>query len=135
MYWVGSFGLISIGNITTQSDIRTASASATLFTSGDCEISADRTIAARLTESGGDSLITEYKLEFDGNGSSNTGGPTVNFAAYDTFISSPVRITHILYDDEVSITLSVRARNNPNNIANAGTYSAAQSLTVSWAGL
>ncbi len=135
MYWVGGFGPIPIANISTQADIKTASASAVLFTTGDCEISAEHTVAAKLTGPGGDTLVTEYKLEFAGNGSGNTGASTVNFSSYDTFISSPVRITHAIFDDQVTITLSVRAGNYPNNIANAGIYSASQTLTVSWAGL
>jgi hypothetical protein len=135
MYWEGSFGQISLGNLSTQADVKTASASVVLFTTGDCEISGNRTIAAKLSGPGGDSLITEYKLEFDGNGSGNTGAATVDFTAYDTFTSSPVIITHVFSDDEVSITLSVRASNYPNNVANAGSYSASQTLTVSWAGL
>lgn len=134
MYWMGNFGEVSLGNLATQSDIKTASASVVLFTTGDCELSANRTIAARLSGEG-DNLITEYKLEFDGNGSSKTGSSTVDYESYDNFISSPLIITHVSFDDQVSITLSVRARNNPNNIANAGNYSATQTLTVSWAGL
>jgi hypothetical protein len=134
MYWVGNFGPISLGHLTTQADIKTASSSTTLFTTGDCEISADHTVAARLSGPAGCTLITEYKLEFDGDGSGKTGAATVDFSTYDTFLASPLRITHVPYDDDVVITLSVRARNNPNNLADAGDYTAAQTLTVHWVG-
>jgi hypothetical protein len=135
LYWVGNFNPISLGNLTGQSDVKTAASSATLFTTGDCEISADRTVAARLSGPGSDSLITEYKLEFDGTGSGKTGAAAVDFTTYDTFLASPVRITHVPFDDDVVITVSVRAANYPNNLANAGDYTATQTFTVYWAGL
>jgi hypothetical protein len=135
MYWVGNFGPISLGHITSQADIKTAGSTAILYTTGDCEISADRTAAANLTGPGGSTLITEYKLEFDGTGSSKTGAATVDFTAYDTFLSSPLRITHVPMDDDVVVTLTVRAANYPHNLANAGDYTAAQTLTVHWAGI
>jgi len=134
MYWDGNFSPIELQNIENRGQVREGSSYTILFTSGNAEISADNTDAARLTEPGGDSLYTEYKLEFDGDGVSNTGGTTVDFTSYDSFLSSPVSVTHITDDNDVQVTLSVRASNYADQLANAADYSAAQTLTVSWIG-
>jgi len=134
MYWESNFASIVLPNITTQSGGQSGGSSITLFTSGDAEISADNTDATRLTEPGGDSLYTEYKLEFDGDGASKTGGPTVDFTSYDSFLNSPVPVTYVPDDNDVEVTLSVRASNYPGQLANAGEYTATQTLTVHWVG-
>jgi len=134
MYWDGNFSLIALPNIQTRVQVREGSSYTVLCTSGNAEISADNTDAARLTEPGGDSLRTEYKLEFDGDGVSKTGGPTVDFTSYDSFLSSPVSVTHVPDYNDVQVTLSVRASNYPDQLANAGDYSATQTLTVHWIG-
>lgn len=134
MYWDGNFGPIALLNIQNRDQVREGSSYTILFTSGNAEISADNTDAARLTEPGGDSLRTEYKLEFDGDGVSKTGGPTVNFTSYDSFLSSPVSVTHVPDYNDVKVTLSARASNYPEQLANAGTYTAIQTLTVHWVG-
>lgn len=134
MYWDSNFSPIALLNIQNRDQVREGSSYTILFTSGDAEISADNTDAARLTEPGGDSLYTEYKLEFDGNGASNTGGPTVDFTSYDSFLSSPVSVAHVPDDNDVQVTLSARASNYPDQLANADTYTATQTLTVSWVG-
>jgi hypothetical protein len=134
MSWVSNFGPISLGPLTTQAEVKTASSTATLVTTGDCEISADQSSVAQLSGPGGDTLITEYKLECDGDGGTHTGGAMVDFTAYDTFLASPAMIRHVPSDDEVVVTLWVRAKNYPNYLANAGDYTATQTLTVHWTG-
>lgn len=134
MYWSGNFSPITLQNIGNRDQVRQGNSQITLFTSGDAEISADNSDAARLTKSGGDSLYTEYKLEFDGNGTSETGGSAVDFTSYDSFLSSPATVTHIPDDNDVQVTLYVRASNYTGQLADAGDYSATQTLTVHWAG-
>ena len=134
MYWSGNFSPITLQNIGNRDHVREGNSQITLFTSGDVEISADNSDAARLTEPGGDSLYTEYKLDFDGDGVSKTGGSTVDFASYDSFLSSPATVTHIPDDNDVEVALYVRASNYSGQLANAGDYSATQILTVHWSG-
>lgn len=134
MYWSGNFSPIALANIASRTDAPNGSSQITLSTNGDAEISADNTNTARLTESGGDHLYTEYKLEFDGDGVSTTGGSTVDFTSYDSFLSSPAAVTYIPDDNDVQVTLYVRASNYTGQLADAGNYSAAQTLTVSWVG-
>lgn len=132
MRWQGSFDTISLPNIQTRDQVSTGSSSIVLNTTGNAEISADNTDAAKLTEPSGDSLYTEYKLEFDGDGVSSTGGTTVDFTSYDSFLTSSAQVTYVFGDKWVTVTLSVRASNYANQLANAGTYSATQTLTAAW---
>lgn len=134
MYWEANYDPITLLNITMQGDISEGDAQVKLFISGDAEISADNTAAAKLTEPGGGSLITEYKLRFDGNGTNKTGGSNVQYTSYDSFLSTPVHVTHVLNDDDVKIKLSVKVSNYAGEVANAGTYTATQTLTVTWVG-
>jgi hypothetical protein len=134
MYWSGNFSTIALGNIGNRTQVCQGSSQVTLYTSGNAEISADNTATARLTKAGGANLYTEYKLEFDGDGVSQTGGSTVDFTSYDSFLSSPASVTHITGDNAVQVTLYVRASNYANDVADAGTYTATQTLTVHWVG-
>lgn len=133
MYWEDNFESITIPNITTRDAEEEGEGEATLFTSGDVEISADNSTTAQLSL-GLSTLRTEYKLRFDGNGTTKTGGPTVNFTDYDTFLSTPASVTHVPGDDDVTVKIIVKARNYDGDLANAGTYSATQTLTVHWVG-
>lgn len=132
MYWIGNFGEIALANIENRDQVCNASSQVTLSMNGDVEISADNSDTARLVESGGDHLYTEYKLEFDGDGVNTTGRETVDFTSYDSFLSSPVTITYVPDDNEVQVTLSARASNYPGQLANTGNYTATQTLTATW---
>jgi hypothetical protein len=134
MYWSGNFSTIALASIANRTDTPSGSAQITLYTTDNAEISADNTAAARLTKAGGANLYTEYKLEFDGNGASATGGSTVDFTSYNLFLNSHAAVTHISSDDAVNVTLSVRASNYTGQLADAGDYSATQTLTVIWVG-
>jgi hypothetical protein len=133
MYWESDFAPIVLPNLTTQSASEAGSSNVTLFTSGDAEISANNSTTARLS-SATDSLVTEYKLTFDGDGSSATGGSTVDWTAYDSFLTIPAAVTYVPDDNDVVVTLEIRASNYSDDLADAGTYTATQTLTVSWVG-
>jgi len=133
MYWEDDFESITIPNITTRDAEEEGEGEATLFTSGDVEISADNTTTAQLSL-GTATLLTEYKLRFDGNGTTETGGPTVPFTSYDSFLSTPAAVTHVPGDDDVNVKLIVKAKNYDGQLADAGTYTATQTLTVHWVG-
>jgi hypothetical protein len=135
MYWSGDFSpsTIELANIANRTDAPEGSSQITLSTSGNAEISADNTTAAQLTYvTSGDKLVTEYKLTFDGDGDPNTGGETVNWTLHNNFLTTPSAVTHFPGDDAVQVTLSVRASNYTGQLADAGDYSATQTLTVSW---
>jgi len=134
MYWEDDFEPIILDDLTARDGVSEGEAQVKLFTSGDAEISADNTDAAKLTEPGGDTLYTQYKLKFDGKGISKTGGSSVSFTSYDSFLSTPAYVTYVPDDDDVKVTLSVKASNYDGQLANAGTYTATQTLTVHWVG-
>ncbi len=136
MYWESDFASIVLADLTTQSQSENGSSNVTLFTSGDAEISADNSTTARLDGPTGDYLITRYKLDFDGDGVTETGASEAVLTDYDQFLVPPVQITHVADDNDVVVTLRVRARprNAANDLADAGTYTATQTLTVSWVG-
>jgi hypothetical protein len=133
MYWESNFDPITLPNITMQTGESEGEAEVTLFTSGDAEISADNTTTAQLS-SATDTLLTEYKLKFDGDGTTKTGGATVGFSSYDSFLSTPAYVTYVTDDNDVKVTLSVNAKNYNDQVANAGTYTATQTLIVHWVG-
>jgi hypothetical protein len=135
MYWESNFDPLTLPNITMQAGESEGEAEVMLFTSGDAEISADNTTTAQLS-SATDTLFTEYKLSFDGDGTTKTGGSTVDFSSYDSFLNTPAYVTYVTDDNDVKVTLSVNAKNYsyPDQLANAGTYSATQTLTVHWVG-
>ncbi|MCK4283705.1 MAG: hypothetical protein KAX44_05260, partial [Candidatus Brocadiae bacterium] len=116
--------------ITTRTDQPTGSSTATLLMDGDVEIFAENGVAARLN-AGGDFLTTEYKLEFDGG---PTTGPTVDYTLYGSFLSDGVLVTHVSGDNDVDVTLTVRASIPAGDVANAATYTATQTLTATWVG-
>ncbi|MHC4592026.1 MAG: hypothetical protein ACYS8L_04935 [Planctomycetota bacterium] len=134
MQWSGNFGAINLPSITTQSSVVTGNSTAELETTGNCELTADNSATAQLSGPGGDVLVTEYSLTFDGDGASATGAATVDYTTYSSFLSPAVAITHVGGDDYVQVTLHVRAQNFAGDVANAGAYSATQTITASWVG-
>lgn len=134
MEWsAASFSTIAIADITHQNSAPFASQSLVLYTNGNVDISANNTTTAQLSlASPADTLVTEYKLEYDKNGSNGTGGSTVDWTDYSTFLSTPSTVTHVNGDGAVNVTLSARASNDSGNVANAGDYTATQTLTAAW---
>ena len=129
---------ISLTNISKQSDVREGSSTITLTISGadpEAVITADNTTAAQLSN-GTDTLVTEYKLTFDGDGTSGSGGTSMTeYVAYDTFLSDGLHIQQAGGDTNVQVTLHVQASNRPNEVSDAGDYTATQTITVTWDGL
>lgn len=126
-----SFATIAIDPITNRGDTPSASQSLVLYTNCDLDITADHTAAAQLTKTT-DTLVTEYKLEYDGNGSTATGGATVDWTDYATFIPVGSAVTHYTLDGAVDVTLSARASNAAGTLADAGDYTATQTLTATF---
>jgi hypothetical protein len=133
MEWEANFPALTLAHITAQGTIVTTSGTATLYTNGDVHITADTSTDAQLTRvAGTDVLVTEYRLEYDGDGDPATGGATVDYTDYSTFLSTPSVVTHAPGDGAVVVTLWVRASNEAGETADAGNYAATQTLTASW---
>jgi len=126
-----SFATIAIPNITARGDTPSASQMLVLYTNCDLDITADHSTAARLTKTT-DTLVTEYKLEYDGDGDPDTGGATVDWTDYATFIPVGSAVTHYPLDGAVNVTLSARASNEAGTLADAGNYTATQTLTATF---
>jgi hypothetical protein len=126
-----NFATIAIPNITAHGDTPDANQSLVLYTNCALNITADHSTAARLTKTT-DTLVTEYKLEYDGDGDPDTGGATVDWAEYDTFIPVGSLVTHYPLDGAVNVTLSARASNAAGTLADAGNYTATQTLTATF---
>jgi hypothetical protein len=140
-YQPANFNQITLANISSQSEVREGSFSITILindTDDNAVITADNSETARLTN-GTDTLVTEYKLTLDGDGTAHTnksGGTSMTeYAAYDSFLTGGLNIQRIAGDNDIVVTLSVRASNRPGNACDAGTYTATQTLTVAWDGL
>ncbi len=134
MEWSSAtYAEISLANITAYGDQPTGTRDMTLYTNCNLEISADNTAAAQLeTASTSDTLVTEYNLSYDGDGAAATGGSSEAYAEYDAFLSTASSITHVDNDGAVVATLGVRASNPSGEVADAGDYTATQTLTASW---
>jgi len=138
MYWDApkKFATIALANITNQGDRPEASQPLVLYTNGDAEISADTGTAAQLKSASNDTLVTEYRLTFSGDGTTKTGAAATSYQSYEQFLTPlhSVVITHVADYNDVTVTLHVRASNYANDLADAGTYTATQTLTVHWVG-
>ncbi|HBG25499.1 MAG: hypothetical protein A2Y10_14560 [Planctomycetes bacterium GWF2_41_51] len=127
------------GPINSQSSVRNGSAMLILDVSGfdaDAVLTADNSAAAQL-HSATDTLITEYKVTFDGDGVNGTGGTSMeNYVPYNDFLSGGgLNIQYKEGDTEVEVTLHVQASNRNDNVADSGIYTATQTLTITWDGL
>ena len=137
--WVGNFTPISLTTMVAQGDTPSDNETQTLYINCNIEISADNTATAQLS-SATDTLVTEYKLDDDGDGSATTGATVgdkgasgiADWTEYDTFLGTALAVTHVDTDGAVDITLSVQASNLAGEIADAGAYIATQTLTASW---
>lgn len=133
MHWRSDFNQIALENIGNRDHVSQGSSSAVLCLNGDVELTADTTAAAQLTHTtSGDTLVTEYKLTFDGDGDPNTGGETVDWTPYNDFLTTPSDVMYFPGDGNVEVTLWVRASNAAGTLADAGTYTATQTLTAHW---
>lgn len=136
--WEGdAFTAIDLADITDQGTPKAGSQPYTLWINCNVSLTADNTVAAELDNTGDvpagtDTLVTEYYIDYDGDGSSSTGGTDTTYATYDNFLSGGSSITHIDNDGGVEITLYARASNDEDNVADAGDYTCIQTLTASW---
>ena len=136
--WASDFAAIALANISSQSDSPEGSQTATLYTNADLNINADNTASSQLnTTDGGSSdvLVTEYKIEFDAAGATTgaAGAQGATYQTYDVFLSTtPAAVTHGLGDGEIDVTLYCRASNEGGIMADAGDYTATQTLTITW---
>lgn len=135
MEWEANFPAVDLGALATQAGTLSGSASVVLYTNGDVDISADNMATAQLSETGGDVLVTEFQLSYDGDGTTTSGGTTVTWTAYDSFLTTASRLTHVDGDGACNVTLEVRASNAAGTLAESGSYSCTQTLTASWAGV
>jgi hypothetical protein len=139
MEWApGNFNIV-IPNITNRGDAPFASKSLVLYTNGNVHITAINTTAAQLTLDRGkpsnDTLETKYMLTDDGgDGTGDTGGTDqIVYTDYTAFLEgSGYAIIYVPDDNEVTVTLHVKAYNFDSTLADAGLYEATQTLTVSW---
>ncbi len=127
-----SFPAIDLADLTAKNSQVSGSASLTLYTNGDVKITADNSDAAQLSKDVLHKLITEYKLQYDASGLRQTGGSTVAWSDYDSFLSKGSTVKHICGDGAVEVILSVRASRESRRAGDSGEYSAAQTLTVCW---
>jgi len=134
MYWASGFAPIALAPISTRNGSSEGSSSATLVLTGDVELTADNTPTAQLASAGGCRLVTEYRLAFDGNGNSATGAADTSYVSYDHFLDPALRIVHVIGDDDVQVTLWVRARSDVSSVPDSGDYSATQTITAAWVG-
>lgn len=136
MEWSGNFSDINLSNITSQSTVVDGNDTTTLYTNGNVDITTAGTAVLTHTDpNNSDTLITEYKLTYDGNGSTATGGSTVDWTTYSSFLNPTAStVTHYDGDGAVEVTLWARASNDSGNVADAGSYSAVQTLTAAWDG-
>jgi len=134
MEWGSDFAAIDLGTMSARGDVLTGSSTVTLFTNGDVSITADTSDTAELDDGGGDTLYTEYGLQYSEDGTTATGGSDVAYTVYSSFLSGGSAVTHFAGDGAVDVTLQARASNPTGTLADAGTYNATQTLTASWAG-
>jgi hypothetical protein len=137
MEWSGNFSAIALPDITTQTSAPTGSGTATLYTNGNVDITADIVGTEAQLKLGTDpnqTLVTSYMLTDDGDGTNTTGGDDeTDYTLYSSFLSSPAyAITHVAGDGAVLITLHAEAKNPSSEVADAGNYSAIQTLTAAW---
>ena len=131
--WNSDFDQISLLSIASRAQTREGSSTVTLLTNGNAEITADNTPGGPAELSCfTDILITEYRLLFSDDGSGATGGADTDYAEYDTFLSSAASVTYITDDNDVDVTLWIRASNNLDEVADSDTYNATQTLTATW---
>ena len=148
-----SFSAINLGNLTADKTQVEGSASLVLYTNKDVQIVADNSDAAQLSNDSVHTLVTQYKLQYDGAGTDQTGGRTTGWTDYDHFLINGSQVTHAPGDGAVEVILSVRAFKNTASAAVSmakvgrsaghtpasatceifcGDYSARQTLTVCW---
>jgi len=122
---------IDLGELTAKNNQATGEAVLTLYTNGDVTITADNGNSAELSF-GTNTLLTKYKLRYDGSGVKQTGGRLTAWCPFDTFLKEGTDIVHIPTDGAVEVILLVRASIENIRPENSGRYTAIQTLTACW---
>ena len=139
--WEGAaFPALVLAAITQQNSAPEDNDSFTLWTNCNVTLSANNTAASQLTD-GTDVLITKYKLTTDGDGTAASGadGDAVTasgsdaYALHNSFLTTPLAITHVNADGNVEVTLYAQATNDTDEVSDSGDYSATQTITATWA--
>lgn len=125
--------------ITAQGSEPNGSQATTLYTNGDVDITANNIGTAAQLKKVGDAnqtLVTSYMLTDDGgsdDGGGTGGTDESSYTVHSSFLSpTAYAITHAAGDGDVVITLHAKAANPPGEIADAGSYTATQTLTATW---
>ena len=126
-----SFPGIDLGSLTAKNKHAIGETILTLYTNGDVTITADNSNTAELSF-GPHTLLTRYKLKYDGFAAKQTGSRPTAWCSFDTFLNKGTNIVHIPADGAVEVTLSVRASIKKIRPENSGRYNATQTLTVCW---
>jgi len=126
------FAPIELPELTTENAQVSGSASLLLYTNGDVTITANNSDTTQLSKDPLHKLVTEYKLEYDAAGAAQTGGSTVAWSGYDSFLSKGSTVNHIHGDGAVEVILSVRASYDSKAPPASGDYNATQTVTVCW---
>ncbi|MEN6386164.1 MAG: hypothetical protein ABFD79_13325 [Phycisphaerales bacterium] len=126
-----SFEDIDLGELNSKHKQTQGQSSLILYTNGDVEITADNSENAELSN-GAYKLQTQYKLDFDAIGGSQTGAMPTEWCTYDTFLKEAAQIIHSKTDGNVVIILSVKADIDQIRKDSGGEYYAMQTLTVCW---
>ena len=127
-----SFPAINLPDLTTPDSRVSGSTSLVLYTNGEVKITADNSDVAQLSKDNLHKLVTEYKLGYDAPGAGQTGGSTVTWSRYNSFLSNGSIVKHASGDGTVEVTLSVRASKDALYSGDSGKYTATQTLTVCW---
>lgn len=126
-----SFPGIDLGSLTAKNKQAIGETALTLYTNGDVTITADNSNTAELSF-GPHTLLTKYKLKYDGSGIEQTGGSPTAWRPFDTFLKEGTDIVHIPTDGAVEVILSVRTSIENICPENSGQYNAIQTLTACW---
>jgi hypothetical protein len=126
------FPPVELPDLTSENSRVSGSTSLVLYTNGDVTITADNSDTAQLSKGTLHNLVTEYRLEYDAAGAAQTGGSTITWSDYDSFLNEASTVNHIPGDGAVEVILSVRAAYDKNAPPASGDYTATQTLTVCW---
>ena len=126
-----SFPEIDLGSLTVKNKLAIGETTLTLYTNGDVTIRADNSNNSELSF-GPYTLLTKYKLKYDGSGIEQTGGRPTAWCSFDTFLAEGTDIVHISTSGAVEVILSVRASIKKITPENSGQYKATQTLTACW---
>ncbi len=131
--WEGAaFPAINLAQINAKADTPADSAAYTLWINCNVSLTADNDTDSQLSNAT-DTLKTEYYIDYDGDGSSATGGTDTSYTEYDTFVAGGSAVTHVDTDGAVEVTLYARASvAEADEVPDAGAYSATQTITASW---